>query len=101
RTGRGEWVGWEPIGVVGLVRPEDRAAVVHVADDVRVGAPAVLRLHVEEDPAVADVGVPTGDHPRLMGARLRLAARNLRPRGCADCAGQSSALPATCRRTTT
>src|SRR5262245_39614684 len=79
---RGEIFGLEPIGVVGLVRAEDRAAVIDVADDVRIRAPAVLRLHVEEDTAVADVRVRSGDHPPLEPPPT---------------APQSSALPATCR----
>jgi hypothetical protein len=78
------------IGVLALLRGQDRAPVEDVADHVGMAAPAVLCLDMENPSAVADVGVEPGDH-----ARPRPPSPSLTGRRRHFPSGKSAQLPRT------
>jgi hypothetical protein len=55
--------GFEVIGVASLLGREDRSTVIEVGDDVRMRAPTVLGLDVEEHATVTNVRIEAREHP--------------------------------------
>ena len=54
---------FELIGVAALLGREDRPTVIEVGDDVRMRAPTVLGLDVEQHAAVTNVRIEAREHP--------------------------------------